>query len=116
VEWSAFRALPKIDRTLTVLGTSEDDLADNERQLLLSEVAQGTLLRLRLKALPFLASSPTDENEFTPSAAIRSKTSTPPFWRRSRSSSDTRPRWDITGCEVAHPTRRLEIGLISIVG
>jgi hypothetical protein len=54
VESSALRALPAIDRDLRVIGTSEEDLTVNERQQLLSEVAQGTLVRLRVKALPFL--------------------------------------------------------------
>jgi hypothetical protein len=49
VELSGFRSLPALDRRLTVIGSFEDDLTEDERRQLGS-----ILIRFRVKALPFL--------------------------------------------------------------
>jgi hypothetical protein len=54
VQRSGCRALPPLDRWLTVISSFENDLADEERRHLRQEVDQTTLIRFRVKAGPFL--------------------------------------------------------------
>jgi hypothetical protein len=59
VELSGFRALPPLDRPLTVISAFEDRLEDEERQQLRQAVDQPTLVRFRVTAHAFLLLSGT---------------------------------------------------------
>lgn len=54
VEVSGFRALPAVDRSITVISSSEDDLTGEERQQLVADVDGSVVVRFRVKTRAFL--------------------------------------------------------------
>ncbi|HSI00508.1 MAG TPA: hypothetical protein VLA02_07895 [Reyranella sp.] len=54
VEFSGFRTLPKLDRPLLLISSSDDDLSENERRQLTQTLDQSSLIRFRVNARPFL--------------------------------------------------------------